>query len=102
MNPNPDSLDSRWDQLVRQSRTDAPPPVDVTALLRVVGQAEIAPSVQEEWTSEISALFPSARMIPTCLAAAAAFAAVATWHAWDTWQALPWIQLIDPGTGGAS
>ena len=102
MNTPPDPSDSRWENLLRQARTDIPPPVDVSALLRVVRQADAALPAHEGWTAEISNLFPSARMIPTCLAAAAAFAAVATWHAWDSWQALPWMQLIDVSTGGAS
>lgn len=103
MNTPPDSSDSRLENLLRQARADAAPPVDVAALLRVVQQAEAMPHVVSEgWTAEISALFPSTRMIPACLAAAAAFAAVATWHAWDSWQALPWMQLIDASTGGAS
>jgi hypothetical protein len=102
MNPPLEPSDPRWENLLRQARADVAPPVDVSALLRVVRQAELAPLASQGWAAEISALFPSTRMIPGCLAAAAAFAAVATWHAWDSWQALPWMQLIDASTGGAS
>ena len=102
MNTPPDPFDSRWENLLRQARADVAPPVDGSALLRAVRLAELASPANEGWSAEISDLFPSARMIPTCFAAAAGFAAVATWHAWDSWQALPWMQLIDASTGGAS
>ncbi len=102
MNTPPDHSDSHWEDLLRKARADVAPPVDVTALLRVVREEPIGPVVREDWAAEISALFPSSRMIPGCLAAAAALAAVASWHAWDSWQALPWMQLIDASTGGAS
>lgn len=102
MNTPSDPSNSHWENLLRQARSDVAPPIDVAKLLRVVRQAEPAPCVSAGWADEISALFPSARMVPGCLAAAAAFGAVATWHAWDSWQTLPWVQLIDASTGGGS
>lgn len=102
MNTSLDPSDPRWENLLRQARMDVAPAVDVAALQRVIRNAHAVPITSEGWTAEISALFPSTRMIPGCLAAAAALAAVATWNAWDSWQSLPWIQLIDPSTGGAS
>jgi len=102
MNTPPDPSDLHWETLLRQARTDVAPPIDVSALLRVVQQERMVPPVAGDWAAEISALFPSSRMIPGCLAAAAAFAAVATWNAWDSWQTLPWVQLLDVSTGGAS
>lgn len=103
MNTPTDDSDPRWENLLRQARADVGPPVDVSALQRVVREATIiSPTSTGDWTAEISALFPSARMIPGCLAAALALAAIATWHAWDSWQTLPWMQLLDPGSGGVS
>jgi hypothetical protein len=102
MNTPTDDSDSHWENLLRKARADLAPPVDVSALQGVVRRATIGPVENESWAAEISALFPSARMIPGCFAAATALAAVATWHAWDSWQTLPWLQLLDASTGGAS
>jgi hypothetical protein len=102
MNTPTENSDSRWENLLRQARADVAPPVNVSALQRVVRDTAISPVENEGWAAEISALFPSTGMIPGCLAAALALAAVATWHAWDSWQALPWMQLLDASTGGGS
>jgi hypothetical protein len=102
MNTPTDDSDPHWENLLRQARADVAPPVDVDALQRAVSQTAIGPLENESWAMEISALFPSTRMIPGCLAATAALLAVATWHAWDSWQTLPWMQLLDASTGGAS
>jgi hypothetical protein len=100
MKTPPQNSDFRWENLLRQARADVGPPADLAALLRAVGQAPIAP--RENWLAEFSALFSSGRFIPSCLAAAAAFAVVATWQVWDSWQTLPWVQLLDLSSGGAS
>ena len=95
--PNPES---RWENLLNQARNDVGPATDVPALLRAVRQAPLA--ARESWAVEFSALFSSGRFIPGCFAGAAAFALIATWHIWDSLQALPWVQLLDTATGGAS
>jgi len=100
MKTPPSNSDSRWDDLVRQARADVGPPVDLAALLRAVRQAPL--EERRGWFTDFSALFSSARVISGCLAGAGAFALVATWQVWDSWQVLPWIQLLDVATGGAS
>jgi hypothetical protein len=102
MKTPPSNRENRWENLVRQARADVGPPTDVAALLRVVLGVPRVSVPRESWIGDFSSLFPSARVIPACLAGATAFALVATWQAWDSWQAFPWVQLLDITSGGAS
>jgi hypothetical protein len=100
MKTPPSDSDQRWETLLKQARSDVGPPTDVPALLRVLHQPAVV--ARENWTTELAALFPTGRIFSGCLAGAAAFALIATWQVWDSWQDLPWVQLIDVTTGGAS
>lgn len=98
MKPTHSPSEDRWQDLVQRARSDAPPPVDTSALLRAVRAAADEP--QAGWLAEFALLFGRRGAMAGCLAGAAAFALVATWQAWDLWQALPWAQMVATTTGG--
>ena len=100
MKTPPSNSDPQWENLLNRAKADVAPPVDLTALLRVVRQAPAAS--RENWADEFCALFGTSRFIPGCLAAAAGFGLVASWQAWESLQDVPWVQLIDTTIGGAS
>jgi len=100
MKTPPDNTNPQWEKLLQQAQADLAPPVDLSALLRVVQQAPV--TVRQSWTEDFTSVFSSGRIIPACFAGAAAFALIATWQAWDAWQTLPWVQLLDGSLGGAS
>jgi hypothetical protein len=95
--PSPESA-ARWKKLLAQARADAPPPVDVAALRRVVREAAVAP--RAGWADEFFALFSARPVFSACLAGAGALALVATWQMWDLWQALPWAAWAMETGGG--
>ena len=97
MKQNPDS-ESGWKKLVARARQDSGPPIDTTALLRVVRQA--TPARDEGWAAEFFAVFATGRILTSCFAGACAVAALASWQAWETWQILPWAQWMATATGG--
>jgi len=99
MKTSPSNPDSRWDELVRQARSDCGPAIDGPALLRAMRQAPV--TLREDWVTEFTALFASARVVPACLAASCAFAGFASWQAWNAWQVLPWAELLSTATGGS-
>lgn len=100
MKKSPFNPDSHWEKLLNAAQADVGPAADVPALLRAVRHAPVA--ARESWATEFSALFSSGRFIPGCLAGAAGFALIATWHVWDSLETVPWVQLLDTVTGGAS
>ena len=90
--------DSRWQEMLRQARADATPPVNVPALLRAVRAT--APVPRGGWTTEFSALFAPTRAVVACLACAAICAAITSWEILDLAQSLAWAQWFGLTGGG--
>ena len=98
MNPPPDPQERAFEALVRRARSDAPAPVDPTALLRAIRQEP--PARIPSWWEEFAAVFSTPAVLTGCTAGMIVMLAGAGWLAWDTWQhVLPWAELIN-GTGG--
>lgn len=97
MNSSPPSPHDRWNDLIQRARTDAPPPIDLSATLRAVRAAASQPP---SWLEDFAALFATRSALRICLLGAAAFATLATWQVWNFSEALPWVQLISPTVGG--
>ena len=90
-----------WEKRLQQARADSVPPIDVSALLRVV-RSEPLRANDEGWTAAFSQRFAERRAFATCLAGAGAFALLASWPVWECWQELAWVQMLAPTLGGAS
>ncbi len=90
--------DSDWENLLSRARSDAPPPIDLTAVLRAVREAPY--SSRSDWFGEFLGLFSSLRAVSACVAGIGLFAVFATWQVWSVLPSLPWAQLIDTTTGG--
>jgi len=86
------SLPPSWNDTVRLARAEPIPPVNLTALFRVL--RDVAP-VNVSWRIEFERLFASRTAMSACAAAAVMLLGVAGWQAWTFWQdVLPWAQLI--------
>ncbi len=97
MNAPPDPRDRAFEALARRARSDAPAPIDQTALLRALRQA---PPARAGWWEEFAALFSRPAVLAGCTAAMVVMLGGAGWMAWDTWQnVLPWVELINGGNG---
>jgi len=96
---NPDPNRPAWDDLVRRARADAPPGVDISALLRAVRQHP-APA-GPDWLAAFAELFGSRRRLPALVAATAGLGLITAWQAAELWRALPWALVLASGPGGA-
>lgn len=92
-NHQPDS----WNELIGRARADAPPPADLTALLRELHVATPGPAFAN-WRGEFERVFASIPAMAGCATAALALLSVAGWQAWTFWrEVMPWAQLLAGG-----